>query len=215
MKWGPEQQNCLDKVIKEIQENVELKYPDINKPFILETDASQNGIGAVLKQEHGIIGFFSKKLSNTETNYSIVGKEFLAIILSLKHFRKIVSGCEITIKTDNKNICNYKKIESNRISRWSWISEDFNVKIEHVSASKNPVADTLSRLMLTQQIPIKNQSTQEWNKIDRHLSEFAALSEDERASLLSTFLMKLHTKLGHPGSQCLFKLLADLQINLT
>lgn len=51
--------------------------------------------------------------------YSIAEKEFLSIVKSLNHFEKIILACKIIILTDNKNIMDYRKIKSNRISKWS------------------------------------------------------------------------------------------------
>ena len=87
----------------------------------MECDASEIGFGCVLKQSHGIVGFFSKKFSKSENNYSIVEKEFLAIKEGLKNWEKIVLGCEIEIRADNKALLNFRTINSNRIFRWNWM----------------------------------------------------------------------------------------------
>jgi len=58
--------------------------PDVSKPFILQTDASSEGIGAILLQEEGQIkypvAFASKKLLSREKNYSTIEREALAIV---------------------------------------------------------------------------------------------------------------------------------------
>ncbi|GBM70503.1 hypothetical protein AVEN_320-1 [Araneus ventricosus] len=70
-----------------------LTYPRTDKDFILNTDASNEGIGAVLSQntvnEERVIAFFSKsfnKLNKPERNYCVTRKELLAIVKSIQHF---------------------------------------------------------------------------------------------------------------------------------
>lgn len=66
-------------ILQDINEQINcrkiLHYLDIHKEFTLETDASDKGVGAVLKQENKIIGFYSSKLSDCEKNYTVVEKE--------------------------------------------------------------------------------------------------------------------------------------------
>lgn len=67
-----------------ISESIELTYPDVNKQFTLETDASDFAVGAVLKQEFDgkmkIVGVASRKLNEHEVNYPTHEKELLAIV---------------------------------------------------------------------------------------------------------------------------------------
>lgn len=84
-----------------------LKYPDFNRKFILETDASDFALGAVLSQkcednkEHPI-AYASKTLSETECNYSATEKELIAIVWATKHFRPCFFGTHFEIRTDHK-----------------------------------------------------------------------------------------------------------------
>ena len=67
-----------------------MKNPDFNRTFILQTDASGVGVGAVLSQgeeEDQPIPYFSRKLLPREQAYSTVEKECLAIVLAVKHFK--------------------------------------------------------------------------------------------------------------------------------
>src|SRR5690606_20273459 len=87
-----------------------LKHFDSSKKCIIETDASDNAIGAVCSQEHDgkqhPIAFYSRTLTLTEKNYHIHDKELLAIIEALQHWRHYTaySKEKTTIFTDHKNL---------------------------------------------------------------------------------------------------------------
>lgn len=83
-----------------------LAYPDLGKDFILETDASINGLGAVLSQaqEDGKVhpcANDSRALSPTEKNYAITELETLAVVWAVTHFRFYLYGHNVQIFTDH------------------------------------------------------------------------------------------------------------------
>lgn len=80
----------IENLAKIISSKTKLDFPDYTKKFRLECDATDKGIGCVLMQENEIIGYYSKKLHGAELNYTIVGKEYLSILLRLIHFKRIV-----------------------------------------------------------------------------------------------------------------------------
>ncbi len=69
-----------------IAKDVVLTYPDFTKPFEIYTDASTMQLGAVITQDNRPIAFFSRKLSKTQTKYSVTKIELLAIVETLKDF---------------------------------------------------------------------------------------------------------------------------------
>ncbi|KRH93462.1 putative krab-a domain-containing protein [Pseudoloma neurophilia] len=92
---------------KEIAEMKNLFLPDYANPFVLRTDASYTGIGAVLYQigedgEHRPIKWASKKLTPTETRYVISEREMLAIYWGLKRFEYELRGGKFKLETDHK-----------------------------------------------------------------------------------------------------------------
>lgn len=191
---GNNQREALDQIIRQIRKNVTIIFPDITKPFILECDASQKEFGSVLRQEHGIVGIFSKRLTKSEENYNIIEKEFLSIVKSLQHFRKIILGCEISVFTDNKNHSSYDTIENNRISRWKWGLSEYNLNIKHIKGIENHMADRLSRNchIRTGSNVSDEQSTKDLLKdIKRENSTQGKI--DLKKSL--------HHTLGHPGTK--------------
>jgi hypothetical protein len=74
------------------QKDVVLAYPDFTKPFEINTDASKMQLGAVITEDNRPIAFFSRKLSKTQTKYSVTEIELLAIVETLKEFRGMLWG---------------------------------------------------------------------------------------------------------------------------
>jgi hypothetical protein len=88
---------------------------DVNKPFILETDALKWAIGATLMQKdsNGDLhpcGFLSHALTPTERNWQIYDRELYAIIYTLDKWKHLLLGAEhtLTIHCDHKNLTYYK-----------------------------------------------------------------------------------------------------------
>ena len=63
-----------------------LALPDFSQPFVVECDASREGLGVILMQNHHSIAFESRKLKNYECHYSIYDKEMLSILHALTKF---------------------------------------------------------------------------------------------------------------------------------
>ena len=89
-----------------IGREVFLAYPDFNAPFEINTDASKLQIGAVISQKGKPIAFYSRKMNSAQQNYTTTEKELLSIVETLKEFRNILLGHQITVYTDHKNLTN-------------------------------------------------------------------------------------------------------------
>ena len=78
--------------------------PDFDLTFILETDASDNCLGAALIQKiegkDCPIAFYSRTMNVAEKNYDTNQKELLAIVKAVEHFKQFLYGKEFVIKTD-------------------------------------------------------------------------------------------------------------------
>ena len=87
-------------------EAVMLRHPDEKRPFFLETDASNVGLGAIVYQDaesgkRHSVAFVSRQLLPAERNYEVYDKELLAIVDSWRHFlsgQNIRSRCIVTIR---------------------------------------------------------------------------------------------------------------------
>ncbi len=101
-----------------------LGYPTTRDNFILDTDASGVGIGAVLSQGDGenerVVAYYSRALGKAERNYCITRKELLAVVESVKHFHHYPYGVSTVVRTYHGALTwllNFKNIEG-QMARW-------------------------------------------------------------------------------------------------
>ena len=132
-----------------------LGYADFSQPFILETDASHQGLGAVLSQElqgkRRVIAYASRRLRPTERNmdnYSSMKLEMLALKWAVTDkFRSYLLGSNFTVYTDNNPL---KYLQTARLGaveqRWTSQLASFKFDIVYRSGKSNANADALSRL---------------------------------------------------------------------
>ena len=125
---------------------------DFAKPFLLHTDASQVGLGAVLSQviedeEHPVL-YISRKLLKHEKNYATVEKEALAVKWAIHHLRYYLWGREFTLITDHAPLkwMSRNKDKNARVTRWFLELQDYRFKVEHRPGRSIPHADALSRM---------------------------------------------------------------------
>jgi len=81
-----------------------LALPNFQEAFEVETDASDVGIGAVLRQKGQPIAFLSKALGETHKHLYFYEKEFLALIMAVEKWRPYQQRNEFVIKTDHKSL---------------------------------------------------------------------------------------------------------------
>ncbi len=129
-----------------------LAFPDYSLPFILYTDASSLGVGAVLMQhsvhgKHRPIAYASRTLTRAESNYSVTHQEILAVVWALKHFRDIILGYPITVFTDHAAVTELFKGRNltGRLARRYITIQEFNPTFRYLSGRANVIANSLSR----------------------------------------------------------------------
>ena len=130
-----------------------LHLPDLNKTFILRTDASELGLGAILMQEQdGLlhpIAFASKKLLPCETRYSTIERECLAIVWAIQKFELYLFNKSFVIQTDHQPLTcvDRSKILNKRIMNWAMILQEFRYRIEAIPGKENFGPDYLSHVI--------------------------------------------------------------------
>uniref|UniRef100_A0A8C1GXK8 Gypsy retrotransposon integrase-like protein 1 n=1 Tax=Cyprinus carpio TaxID=7962 RepID=A0A8C1GXK8_CYPCA len=149
--WSAEVELAFSSLKQALGENPVLITPDFQQPFIVQTDASETGLGAVFSQqrngeEHPIM-FNSRKLLKHEHNYSTVEKECLAIRWVLKKLRYYLLGREFTLITDHAPLkwMSTAKDSNARVTRWFLDLQDFCFRVEHRSGKLQGNVDALSR----------------------------------------------------------------------
>ncbi|KAG1001557.1 hypothetical protein G6F27_012762 [Rhizopus arrhizus] len=129
-----------------------LQHPDLSKPFVIETDASDFGVGAVLLQRDDNdvlhpLAYESKKLSSTEKGYPIQERELLAVLHALRTWRCFVDGADYIVYTDH-NPLQYLRSQTKptpRLVRWISEIETYSPTIKYKPGKENGVPDALSR----------------------------------------------------------------------
>ena len=132
-----------------------LAFPDFEKEFLLETDASIKGLGAVLaqKQEDNSVrpvAYASRTLQPHEKNYGISEMEALGVVWAVKHFRPYLYGHHCKVYTDHqalKSLLNTPQ-PSGKLARWGMAVQELDLEVFHRSGKKNSNADALSRFPL-------------------------------------------------------------------
>ena len=142
---------------KGLQESCTIYYPDYELEWILRTDASEFGVGAVLiqilihpdgRKEEQVIAVCSKKFSEQATKWSTIEQEGYGIYYAVKRFAYYLIGKRFTIETDHNNLLWMEASEVPKIIRWRVYLQSFDFLIRHISGTKNTVADALSRLFV-------------------------------------------------------------------
>ena len=124
----------------------------MSEPFVLQTDASDRGIGAVLlREEQGKklpVAYASRKLKGSEVSYATVEKECLAIVRAVQKFQCYLYGNEFMLETDHKPLVylNRSKVTNARLMRWALSLQPYRYPIVTIKGRDNVGADYLSRL---------------------------------------------------------------------
>jgi len=152
-QWTDERKEALETLIQKVTSEPVLAYPDPERPFELEVDASAYAVGAILFQRDAQdrkrdVGYFSKALNPAERNYDIWDREFLAVIKALGNWQHILIGSphKIIVWTDHANLQYYRQPQkvNRRVARGINFMAEFPLELKHIAGRKNR-ADPLSR----------------------------------------------------------------------
>jgi transposase InsO family protein len=179
-EWGNEQQKAFDGIKDCLVTNPILRYPDFTREFIIYTDASGYGIGAVLAQmqrsphsadindissdQEVVIAYSSKHLNDRQAKWSTTEKEAYAIIHAIDVFRPYLYGRRFTVVTDHKPLeWLMTKVEpSGRLARWALKIQEFDIAIGYRPGKTNQNADCLSRMPMRSVAVITPQKNNDW-----------------------------------------------------
>ncbi|XP_078233523.1 uncharacterized protein LOC144583518 [Pogona vitticeps] len=129
-----------------------LRAPDFDREFIIYTDASNSGVGAVLCQEdengdQHPVSYLSRKLQKGERHLATVEKECLAIVYAIQKAKPYIWGRHFILCTDHSPLQWLKtmKTHNSKLMRWALNLQDYDFEVKVVRGSVNCVADALSR----------------------------------------------------------------------
>ena len=194
----PEAQEAINILKRKVQSMPVLVFPDFDKPFLLETDASKEGLGAVLsqKQSDGCyhpVAFGSCSLTLSEKNYHSSKLEFLMLKWSnTEHFKQYLAYLPFVVQTDDNPLTYVLMMPNLDATGHRLVSmlASFKFELEYQKGTNNGATDALS------QVPISHswetvQSLLEgvivraadWGEVRAHeelLEEHECLSQDAR-----------------------------------
>ena len=195
-QWTKKEQDAFDHLRTCLITRPILAYPNFKLPFIVFTDASNVGLGAVLSQiqngKEKVIAYASRHLNQAEKNYATIEKEALAIVFAVKKFKSYIHGHETKIVTDHAPLKWLMKVKNTnaKLARWALEIQDLNLDIEYRPGKTNSNADCLSRIPVSAieaDIPpdlITLQLNDSFcKKMFDHLNKVSSLNENELRKL--------------------------------
>lgn len=150
-QWTSECEESFQKIKECLVAAPVLNCPDYSLPFVVQTDASGYGIGAVLTQPHPdgdrVISYLSRSLSRQERQYSTTERECLAVIYAVEKLRPYLEGVSFTVITDHYSLkwLLTLKDPTGRLARWSVRIQQYDFTIVHRKGSDHVIPDMLSR----------------------------------------------------------------------
>jgi len=150
--WSQAQENAFVTLKEHVSNPPILRLPDVSRPFVLQTDASNTGLGAILLQEDDQgekhpIAFASRKLLPRETRYSTIERECLAIVWGIGKFQEYLYGTEFVLETDHQPLqyLGRAQFQNGRLMRWALALQPYRFLLRAIHGRDNVGADCLSR----------------------------------------------------------------------
>ena len=152
-RWTHVEQRAFETIKHALCNSPRLAAPDFEKPFCLQTDASEVGVGAILFQRAGeqgrrnIIAYASKKLSDVQRRYAAHERECLAAFWAINKFRPYLESGTFELLTDNAALTwlNKAKEKNSKLTRWALQLGNLSFTTAHVPGTENEGPDMLSR----------------------------------------------------------------------
>lgn len=149
--WNDECQEAFDQLKNALTSSCVLAYPVHGLRFILDSDASDRSVGAVLSQEQNgcerVIAYMSKAINKHEQLYCTTRKELLAVMYALRTFHSYLYGQPVLLRTDNSAVSWLRQLKNptGQVARWIQEIETYDLTIVHRAGLKHSNADALSR----------------------------------------------------------------------
>ena len=217
LKWTDECSIAFEELKVALVNHPTTHLPDLNHPFIVGSDASDKGTGAVLMQDvegrRRVVDFMSRTFSDTEKRYSTIEREATAILWALDKWHYFLLGRQFTIETDHKPLqWLLTKVDlPGKLGRLALHLQQYDIAgIEYVRGEDNVMADALSRIEigLIRAKPsdtLETMMAREPNKfvkkdgkvylLENGAERLCVDSQDEKKAILAA----VHDEAGHLG----------------
>ncbi|GFV69150.1 retrovirus-related Pol polyprotein from transposon 297, partial [Trichonephila clavipes] len=153
IKWTTEDEDAFREQKGKQTDKPVLYAPNFEREFIVQTDASNAGMGAVLTQlneqgeEHPIL-YLSKKFSEVEKRYCTTEKECASIVFAIKRLHYCLDGNSFLVMTDHNPLVWLNRNVSSNPRLMQWALQPYNFRIVHRSGKSHKNADSFSRSVI-------------------------------------------------------------------
>ena len=146
-----------------------LALPDFTKVFIVESDASTHGFGAVLLQEQHPIAYFSRPVAPRHRALAAYERELIGLVHAVRHWRPYLWGRTFLVRTDHYSLKLLLDQRLSTIPQHHWVGKllDFDFLVEYKPGAMNIVADTLSRRNTSEEGSVLALSAPRFDFVDR------------------------------------------------
>lgn len=147
--WTEEAEQAFNKLKTVMAKLPTLALPEFNQQFVIETDASGYGLGAVLTQHQRPIAFYSHALPPRARVKSVYERKLMAIVFAIQKWRPYLLGMRFVVRTDQKSL---KFLLDQRLvhdGHQQWLSKlmSYDFEIKYRLGLENKAADALSRVV--------------------------------------------------------------------
>lgn len=153
IKWDDRKIHAFEALKLALATQPVLVSPDYTRPFLVQCDASEKGLGVVLSQEnegeeHPVL-FASRKLTSREQAYSTIEKECACLVWAVEKLRCYLYGSEFIFITDHRPLTWLQQLspKNGRLLRWSLTLQEYSFLVRHKKGKLHANADCLSRAL--------------------------------------------------------------------
>ncbi len=185
-EWNEIHEREFRDLLEVVTSDPVLAIYDKNKPVVVQTDASKDGLGCVLTQGGQPVAYASRTLSKNEQKWAQIEKELLAIVFACERFHYFLYGREFTVESDHKPLETLVKRDMDDVTARLQRMFMFLLKYPKLSVIYKPgkamlVADCLSRAQLPHVMEMEELSC-----VIHTVTKAACLSEENYKTYLST-----------------------------
>ena len=146
--WSDDVEHAINSLKKALTTAPVLALPNFDAPFEIETNASKEGIRAILMQHNHLIAFISRSLGPKGKALSVYEKELFALVYAVQKWSQYLIGNHFIVRTDQKSLKWLLHLKVSTPFQQFWLSKlmGFNYEIYLKSCKDNIAVDVLSRV---------------------------------------------------------------------